>query len=163
MPLVAAAVCPSPPLLVPELAAGAAGELAQLRDACDEAVAGLWAAGPDLVAVVGAGADTGELPAPYGGSFAPWGVPVAVGDPAGTLPLGPLLGLWLLARQPAAAPVRAWAVAPAAAPADCTALGREIAAARGARHGQPRVAMLVVGDGAACHGPKAPGYDDRRA
>ena len=38
MPVVVAAVCPHPPLLVPSVAAGAAGELDTLREACDTAV-----------------------------------------------------------------------------------------------------------------------------
>jgi hypothetical protein len=65
--LIAAAVCPHPPLLVPELAGAAAAELDDLRASCDEAVALLGAprsaAGPpgarvhvslDRVVVVGA-------------------------------------------------------------------------------------------------------------
>jgi hypothetical protein len=39
--LLAAAVCPHPPLLVPQVAAGAAGETADLRAACRAAVATL--------------------------------------------------------------------------------------------------------------------------
>jgi len=38
--LVAAAVCPHPPLLVPQLAAGGAPDLDKVRAACDAAVAG---------------------------------------------------------------------------------------------------------------------------
>ena len=50
VPLVAAAVCPHPPLLVPEVAGAAAPELDDLRAACDVAVARLLAAGlTDLV------------------------------------------------------------------------------------------------------------------
>jgi hypothetical protein len=37
VPLVAAAVLPHPPVIVPEIAAGAAHELDDLRLACDEA------------------------------------------------------------------------------------------------------------------------------
>jgi hypothetical protein len=47
--LLAAAVCPHPPLLVPEVAAGAAHELDDLRAACRAAVASL----PGDVVVVG--------------------------------------------------------------------------------------------------------------
>ncbi|OSC55333.1 hypothetical protein B5180_40185, partial [Streptomyces sp. BF-3] len=47
--LVAAAVCPCPPLLVPEVAAGAAPELDAARDACLDAVGVLAAARPDLL------------------------------------------------------------------------------------------------------------------
>ncbi|MBX6769006.1 MAG: hypothetical protein IRY90_17965 [Actinomadura rubrobrunea] len=38
MALVSAAVCPHPPLLVPEMAGAAAGELDGLPHACDDAV-----------------------------------------------------------------------------------------------------------------------------
>jgi hypothetical protein len=192
VPLTAAAVCPSPPLLVPDLAAGAAGELDELRAACDAAVAALWSARPELVAVVGVGPQTRELRPPYRGSFAAWGraidVSLAGASPAGearaeagpaggearaepgasgdappgagargdALPIGPLVGLWLLARQEPRPPVRAWTVAADATAADCARLGREIAALG-------RVALLTMGDGAACHGPKSPGYADSRA
>ena len=51
--LVAAAVCPCPPLLVPEVAAGAAPELDAARAACTDALGVLAAARPDLLVVVG--------------------------------------------------------------------------------------------------------------
>src|SRR5690606_23884604 len=51
--LVAAAVCPCPPLLVPEVAAGAAAELDTARAACRDALGVLAAARPDLLVVVG--------------------------------------------------------------------------------------------------------------
>ncbi|MCH0540934.1 hypothetical protein I3F58_15420 [Streptomyces sp. MUM 203J] len=51
--LVAAAVCPSPPLLVPDVAAGAAPELADARAACLDALGVLAAARPDRLVVVG--------------------------------------------------------------------------------------------------------------
>jgi hypothetical protein len=164
VPLVAAAVCPNPPLLVPDLAAGAAGELDDLRAACDAAVAALWSARPEMLAVVGVGPQTRELSSPYLGSFAPWGSPVQVSMDAGAqpggagtaLPLGPLVGLWLLGRQESAPPVRVWTIAADAAPDDCARLGREMTA-------DGRAALLVMGDGAACHGEKSPGYADPRA
>lgn len=147
---------------MPELAAGAADELDGLRSACDAAVAALLTARPELIVVVGTGPATGALPPPYRGSFTPWGVPVTVGDTEGAVPpLGPLLGLWLLERGGRhrggpAAPVRVWTVAADAAPDVCAATGRTIA-------GLGAVSLLVMGDGSACHGPKAPGYDDPRA
>jgi hypothetical protein len=182
VPLVAAAICPSPPLIVPQLAAGAARELDDVRAACDAAVARVLAAEPDLLVVVGVGGTTGELPPPYRGSFAPWGVPVQVsldGAAHSTAPimekparigdqttpitprstvmgLAPLVGLWLLGRQGQSARVRVWTVDSDADPGVCHRLGEEISAAG-------RVGLLVVGDGAACHGPKAPGYADADA
>ena len=60
--LAAAAVCPHPPLLVPE-AMGAAGphrdgDLGALLAACDAATLGLAAAEPDVIVVVGGAATT---------------------------------------------------------------------------------------------------------
>jgi hypothetical protein len=51
--LVAAAVCPHTPLLVPALAGAAQTELYDLRSACHAAVAALRDTGPDLLVVVG--------------------------------------------------------------------------------------------------------------
>lgn len=51
--LVAASVCPCPPLLVPQVAAGAAPELDAARAACTDALGVLAAARPDLLVVVG--------------------------------------------------------------------------------------------------------------
>ncbi|MDH6701164.1 class III extradiol dioxygenase subunit B-like domain-containing protein [Streptomyces sp. MAA16] len=78
--LVAAAVCPCPPLLVPEVAAGAAPELDAARAACADALGVLAAARPDLLVVVGpAGADTrGRHPQGTPGSFQGFGVDLDV-------------------------------------------------------------------------------------
>ncbi|AZS84722.1 class III extradiol dioxygenase subunit B-like domain-containing protein [Streptomyces griseoviridis] len=78
--LVAAAVCPCPPLLVPEVAAGAAPELDAARAACADALGVLAAARPDLLVVVGpAGADTrGRHPQGTPGSFRGFGVDLDV-------------------------------------------------------------------------------------
>ncbi|MYS08039.1 hypothetical protein GTW71_16710, partial [Streptomyces sp. SID6041] len=78
--LVAAAVCPCPPLLVPEVATGAAPELDAARAACTDAVGLLAAARPDRLYVVGP-ADEGAhgvYPAGSTGSFAGFGVDLAV-------------------------------------------------------------------------------------
>jgi hypothetical protein len=160
VPLVAAAVCPHPPLIVPQLAAGAAPELDDLRRSCDAAVARLGAAGPDLVAVVGSGPSTTDHIAPYRASFAPWGVPVEArlgvpGPDTPALPLGVAVGVWLLART-TPPPVRVVTVVATAPPAECARLGRSLARAG-------RVALLAMGDGSACRDLKAPGYLDPRA
>ncbi|MFJ7130699.1 hypothetical protein [Streptomyces sp. NPDC098101] len=163
--LVAAAVCPCPPLLVPEVATGAAPELDAVRAACADAVGLLAAARPDRLYVVGpaAGGAGGVFPAGATGSFAGFGVDLSVrlGDgPAGDRPLPvPLaVGAWLLDRARwAGAPVEGLAVEEEAAAEDCAATGRELAASAG------RVALLVMGDGSACRTVKAPGYLDERA
>ncbi len=63
--LIAAAVCPHPPLLIPE-ATGAPGaadpELNRLRAACRNAVAALLAEPSDLIVVAGGAERTAEFP-----------------------------------------------------------------------------------------------------
>ncbi|WP_171162709.1 class III extradiol dioxygenase subunit B-like domain-containing protein [Streptomyces sp. I05A-00742] len=164
--LVAAAVCPCPPLLVPEVAAGAAPELDPLRAACLDAVAVVAAARPDRLVVVGPTTPAGEGPYPEGarGSFRGFGVDLDVrlgrgdGADARPLPLSLAVAAWLLERTEwSAAPVTGLGVAESLGTARCLAAGRELAAAGG------RTALLVTGDGSACRTLKAPGYLDERA
>lgn len=167
--LVAAAVCPCPPLLVPEVAAGAAPELDALRDACADAVGLLAASRPDRLVVVGPvdGAGSQAFPAGARGGFRSFGVALDVrlrrapgsGDePAGDAPLPPSLAVaaWLL-RGWEAGETTGLAVGEALDPARCAAKGRAAAASA------ERVALLVMGDGSACRTVKAPGYLDERA
>ncbi|WP_129842809.1 hypothetical protein [Streptomyces sp. RFCAC02] len=165
--LVAAAVCPCPPLLVPEVAAGAAHELDAARAACSDALAVVAAAGPDRLAVVGPtdGAGHGPYPAGSPGSLRGFGVDVAVtlGAPDGSAPgreLPPSLtvGAWLLDRAGLAdRPVTGLGVDTALPQDRCADAGRRLAAAG------ERVALLVLGDGSACRTDKAPGAFDERA
>lgn len=165
--LVAAAVCPAPPLLVPEVAAGAAAELDDARTACSDALAVLAAARPDLLVVVGAAGSrpAGAYPAGSRGGFHGFGVgaEVRLGDASGdgaerALPDSLAVGAWLLGRARwGAAPVEGLAVAEPLETEGCLLAGREIAARAG------RVALLVMGDGSACRTLKAPGYLDERA
>lgn len=173
MPLVAAAVCPHPPLLVPEVAGAAAGELDDLRSACDLAVGRLLATEPDVVVLLGVGPVTGPVRPPATGSLQPWGVdldvPLIPGQPdrGAVLPLSLTIGAWLLSRHTppptasnepgTAGPVTAVQVAADAGPVEVAALGAQVAVAG------DRVALLVLGDGSACRGQQAPGYDDQRA
>ncbi|MFG2575621.1 class III extradiol dioxygenase subunit B-like domain-containing protein [Streptomyces sp. NPDC048481] len=78
--LVAASVCPCPPLLVPEVASGAAPELDAARTACSDALAVLAAARPDRLVVVGPAEKAGRGSHPEGarGSFRAFGVDVGV-------------------------------------------------------------------------------------
>ncbi|GAA2381277.1 class III extradiol dioxygenase subunit B-like domain-containing protein [Dactylosporangium salmoneum] len=153
MSLVAAAVCPHPPLLVPEVAAGAAGELDDLRAACRAAVAHLANASVDSLIVVGSDTRTVRRAAPFGGTLSPWGIDLPVGDPSGEpLPLSLLIGAWL---APGAGSFQS--VAADATPQQCADLGRELAGEA------DRVALLVLGDGSACRTEKAPGFFDERA
>lgn len=163
MSLVAAAVCPHPPLIVPEVAGAAAPELDELRDACDAAVARLLAAEPATVVIVGAGAKRRSFGPGVRDSFARYGqpLPVRLGDPRPTgprrLPLSLLVGGWLLARSAAAPSVVGRAVPDTHSVADCVAEGVDVIDV------PDPVALLVMGDGSACRGRKAPGYDDPRA
>ena len=160
--LVAAAVCPCPPLLVPEVAAGAAPELDALRAACDEALAALVAAEPQLVVAVGAGPEAEVWTEGGAGSFHRYGVPLIAKLPGGRVEgpeLSPSLtvGAWLLERAGVTLPTHACAV-PADAPAD-----RMLGLGQGLAGLADRVALLVLGDGSACRSLKAPGYLDERA
>ncbi|NBE82057.1 hypothetical protein GVV04_13905 [Micromonospora sp. NEAU-HG-1] len=164
MPLVAAAVCPHPPLIVPEVAGATAGELDELRAACAAAVARLLAAGPDAILLVGAGPETRSFRSADHGSLRAYGVdwrmPLWRVNCAGgeRLPLSLTIGAWLLGRSGTELPRFAHAIAADASPQECARAGAELVGA--ADH---RVALLVLGDGSACRGTKAPGYDDPRA
>ncbi|KUL52368.1 hypothetical protein ADL22_05375 [Streptomyces sp. NRRL F-4489] len=170
--LVAAALCPCPPLLVPEVAAGAAPELEPVRAACVDAVGVLAAARPDRLIVLGpdrAEADAARYPQGAPGTFRRFGVALDVTlGPAGPAPedrpTGPgvpaslAVGAWLLSRTEwSGAPVEGVAVAERLPRDRCLPLGRELAGAA------PRVALLVMGDGSARRSVKAPGYFDERA
>ncbi|HTJ35956.1 MAG TPA: class III extradiol dioxygenase subunit B-like domain-containing protein [Dactylosporangium sp.] len=153
MSLVAAAVCPHPPLLVPEVAAGAASELDDLRAACRAAVARLTNASVDSLIVVGSDTTTVRRDPPFGGTLSPWGIDLPVGDPSGdSLPLSLLIGAWL---APGAENFQS--VAADASPQECAQLGRALAGEA------DRVGLLVLGDGSSCRTDKAPGYFDPRA
>ncbi|OKI07984.1 hypothetical protein A6A06_34505 [Streptomyces sp. CB02923] len=164
--LVAAAVCPCPPVLVPEVASGAAPELDGLRAAALDAVGVLAAARPDRLVVVGPAEEAGRGPHGQGavGSFRGFGVDLDVSlgaaetPPERPLPPSLSVGAWLLARTDwADAPVEGLGVGEPLAADRCVQVGREIAASA------ERVALLVMGDGSACRTVKAPGYYDERA
>ncbi|MFG2432410.1 class III extradiol dioxygenase subunit B-like domain-containing protein [Streptomyces sp. NPDC048590] len=167
--LVAAAVCPCPPLLVPEVAAGAGPELDAARNACLDALAVLAAAQPELLVVTGpTGPGEAGVYAPGSvGSFAGFGVgtTVRLGEPAADAdaparPLPPSLAVaaWLLERvRWQGAPVEGLGVEETLPTEDC------IAGGAGLSSRAERVAMLVMGDGSACRTVKAPGYLDERA
>ncbi|MFS4104651.1 class III extradiol dioxygenase subunit B-like domain-containing protein [Streptomyces sp. PD-S100-1] len=165
--LVAAAVCPCPPLLVPVVAAGAAPELDAARAACTDALGVLAAARPDRLVVVGPTEAAGHGPYPEGarGSFRGFGADadVRLGQGGGTAPdreLPPSLAVaaHLLERTDwSDAPVEGLGVDASLAPERCLATGRDLAVRA------DRVALLVMGDASACRSLKAPGYLDERA
>jgi hypothetical protein len=184
--IVAAAVCPSPPLLIPELT-GARQVATELRSACQASVAELTAAAPEVIALVGAaertrtwnGAATFDLAryapglssgaAPRLGSGAALrrgsgaGQRLSAGagqapdpGPAG-LPSALGVGNWLLDQAGCQVIRVLQSVAQDEAPARCADIGARLAASRG------RVALLVMADGSARRGLKAPGYLDGRS
>lgn len=142
MPIVGAAVCPHPPLLVPEVAGGAAAELDDLRAACLTAVDGLAEA--DALVIVGSGPVTGtRYDASAGGSFDPYGArDVRVGSGEPVLPLSLTVGAWLVEQSKSAGlPRVSITVAVGETPSACLTLGQQLA------HGNDRMALLVMGDG----------------
>lgn len=158
--IVAAAICPCPPLLARELT-GQAQVLPELSAACAAAVGSLTAAGPDVIVVTGPDEETaswdpgGRLDA---AAYAPAGVlgPVAGGDTAG-LPLSLGIGARLLDEAGYTGPRALHGIAARAAPDDCLRLGHRVA------RSAPRVALLAMGDGSARRSVSAPGYLDERA
>jgi hypothetical protein len=185
--LTAVAFVPSPPAFVPQLMGRAAHELDGLRAAADTALGALvdallaptgGAAGADgpgcpatgpapRLVVVGPGAPSEHVAAgPVG--FGEFGLevdlPALPGGPqlrTGSLPTPILVGRCLAGRVTgrAAAVDRLWTTARwvTTDAAMGTALGAELAAS------PVPTGLLLLADGAACHGPKAPRAEDSRA
>ena len=176
--LIAAVVVPGPPAFVPELMGSAAHELDELRQAADSAVS---RAVSDLLAVshdspssssavlqlviVGPG-EPGEYAAAGPVSLSSFGRGVsipALADGQRTdndLPTPLMVARYLASRDVASHPEHSdlWATARwiTSSGADSTSLGERI------RDPGTRIALILVGDGALCHGPKAPRADDPR-
>ncbi|MBS2535669.1 hypothetical protein KGQ20_23180 [Catenulispora sp. NF23] len=168
--LIAAAVVPHPPVLVPEVAQGLSSDLDTLRAACDMAVDRLYAAGADELLIVGAGPGPSSRVAIQGG-FHGYGVDLDVDGQWGsvterlvpmTLPF--LIAAWLLRDRPAEPVRRALMVdertgeVPAVSGGGGPGSGPGGEGERGTRQ-----AMLVLGDGTASRTPQAPGHFDERA
>lgn len=148
--IVAAAVVPVPPLLVPQIAGGSAHRDENLRSAALTAVARVLATGPQRVVVVGAARTTGSLSGQP--DWHPFGVPLPRPRPALRLPLAHGIGAWLLAEAGCAVPVEYLGVASEAPTATCVELGQALASA------DVRTAVLACGDGTARRDEKAPGH-----
>ena len=170
--VLAAAVVPHPPLLVPDLAAGAAGLVAPLLAACDTVVARLLDRRPRLVVLIGSGSGTRTWSDRDTGTFGGFGGPsgrtglgttglgtAGVVRSVGLLPLSLSIGRWLLARAGwADGPVLLQEVAASSSVEDCRRLAVLLAAEAG-----PEAVWLVLGDGSNRRGPRSPGHDDPRA
>ncbi|WP_237572477.1 hypothetical protein [Mycolicibacterium lacusdiani] len=158
--LSAIAVIPSAPVMVTELATGAAEELTDLRTAALDAAAAL----PDRWVVIGAARDADAIGPESVGTFAGYGVDVRVAlapgaDSApGALPLCALIAGWVRGRANPAATVEVRAFADDLEPDAATAAGRALRAEIDAMAGD--VGVLVVADGANTLTSTAPGgYD----
>ena len=179
MVLIAAAVVPGPPAFVPELMGSAAHELDDLRQAADSAVSRVLTdlpavssdsqfPGPALaqLVVVGPG-EPGEFKAAGPVSFGSFGrnvlIPALVeGESTDRdLPTPLMVARYLASRDVAAHPEHTdlWASARwiTTSGADAAALGERL------RDDGMQNAVILVADGALCHGPKAPRAEDPRA
>ncbi len=148
------AFVPCTPMLVPEVASGAAHELADVRSAAEEAVRAVLASSPQRVVIVGAGERTAEHRTGTG-SLLGFGVEVDVAlDPRtpddAPLPLSLTIGAWLLARTGWHGERAALEVDPLAASSELARLGRSIGETGGS------TALVVVADGSASRTDKAP-------
>jgi hypothetical protein len=140
---------------LPEVEGRPSAETAELRAACDRAVAALISAGPTAVVVVGDGGAPGvRFGSGDAADLAGWGVPVVVPfdgprRPGGArLPLAHALGARLLDR----AGYRGTRMG--VGPGDLPAVLDDLTGP---------VALLAMGDGSARRTPKAPGAFDERA
>lgn len=156
--IVATAVCPHPPLLLRELC-GAQDTVSELRSACRQAVGALMAARPDTLVVLG-GAERTQAWDPtlpvgvrrFGTTTAPDAV---------VLPQSLAVARRLLDETGWAGALRMQAVAWDADPDVVAGVADTVESAAGDPDG--RVALLVLGDGSARRGEKAPGHLDGRA
>ncbi|MFL6163435.1 MAG: hypothetical protein ACJ74U_14550 [Jatrophihabitantaceae bacterium] len=135
--------CPQPPLLLPGSTGCPVAEVEQLRAACLAALRDLLADQPTALLLVGA---------------------VAATDAGGlTEPVSIEIGRLLLAEAGCPVPIRPVSIGADATPAECLAVGRQLAAADDEPDSGRRIGLLVMADGSARRGLKAPGYEDPRA
>lgn len=159
--MLAAAVLPHPPLLVPDLAAGAASLVAPLLAACESVVAEMLALNPRAVVLIGSGSATGIHPAQDTGTLAGFGAGLDGGpEPrtGGGLPLSLTIGRWLLERAGWRGDVVLQEVATDTSAEECEHLGARLVVDIG-----PDSVWLALGDGSNRRGPRSPGHDDPRA
>jgi len=157
--IVAAALCPAPPLLVRELT-GTDPVAADLRIACLDAAAELMAADPEVIAVAGAaeqtrtwdGASSLDLTL-----FAPGARARLRADRSPGLPPALGVGAWLLGQAGYTGDRMLQSVAGNEPAGRCAGIGTSLAGSRA------RVSLLVMADGTARRGLKAPGYLDERS
>ena len=154
-PPVAVAFCPCPPLLLPAVEGRPAPETLALRAACADAVTALLGTAPEVVVVVGPGAEPGTRFGPGDGAdLRGYGVDLEfpfdgrVRAGGRRLPLAHAVGGWLL-DEASFAGTRV-----GVGPAGLGQLLRDLPAP---------VGVLAMGDGSARRTVKAPGYLDPAA
>lgn len=156
------AFCPHPPVLVPDVAVGAAPESAGIRDAAIDAIRRVADGGRRLVLLGTAEVSRAHSPLARG-SLTGFGVPLEVhlGSPGCggelELPLSLTIGAWLVRE----------AVGPRSAAVGYS-VGPDFGSSRAAADllgvaERDDVALVVMGDGTARRGEKAPGHLDERA
>lgn len=161
--ILSAAFLPNPPVLVPAVASGAAGELEPLRRATRHALLRVNSGGTRRLVVLGP-AETSAMHSPVArGSLSGYGVSLEVhlGSPgcggAVELPLSLTVGAWLVGQ----------ALGPSTGAVGFS-VGPDFAASHAAvellalAESVP-VALVVMGDGSARRSTTAPGYLDPRA
>lgn len=163
----AAALVPSPLVLVPELNGADASATEQLRNTALDAAAALGDRAQRWT-IIGVGATELEVPPGAVGTFRGFGRDVRVtlspqssGEPDADLPVAVLIGGWLRGRAAPEASADVVVVAADTSPVYCAELGaalRERFDGDVADHG-----VLIVADGANTLTPKAPGSFDPRA
>ncbi len=160
--IAAVAWCPYTALLVSEVAGTAFSDVEVVRDACDQAVRSMLATGLDAVTVLGPAESSQPLTSYVPGlqlpSFAELPLPYAIGtyllDRAGcSLPRRYVP----VDDSGTPTPLSAGAISDSALPDDALS-GDALSDDTGTRIG-----LLVMGDGSARLGEKAPGYLDARA
>jgi hypothetical protein len=154
------AIVPSAPVLVPELAGGAAAELAELWSAVRSAVAEL----PPRWVAVGVGDTDDLIRAPAAGTFAGYGADVQVSlSPDGAsalqpMPLCALMAAWLRGRCAPDADLEVRVVSRDTPNRDAVDAGSDLLADLDVR--DDAFGVLVVADGFTTLTPPAPGgYD----
>jgi hypothetical protein len=153
---VAGAVCPHPPLIVPEVARGAAPELEELRIACRTAIKTIVAADPEVIVCVAFDPVLERVErhnADAGGSLRRYGVDASFGGTDRRLGLGLTVGAWLFDHT-------GW-------DGDRAYVGLPVVGAFSAgcdlSVGPRRVGVLAMGDGSAKRGVDGPGLFDEQA
>ena len=154
--LLAASVCPHPPLLLPAVTSGGGDVLGDLRTACLDSVRRVASSGTRRLVAIGAGPEPAEWGGDAGGSLRRLGVAGAYGGSHQVLPLSLTVAAYLLDAVGWTGDRHYIAVTEAAGPAELARRGTELVETGD-------VALLALADGSARRSLTAPGYLDDRA